>query len=226
MVVSAQRRPPTSAKRGGVDEGSAARLAKLPRGSELSAPMRRHSRVWVELVVSALMLAGPAATWASPATKAAPEHEVKAEFIERFTRFVTWPDSAFASASSAFVVCAWGGGALASQLERVVARRRIKDRPVRMLHVTSRDELEPCHILYVAAIDRAVVRGIIASTHGKPILSVGDQPGLAADGLLINLFLDDEGFVRFEINREAADASGLKISAKLMRLARLVGIRR
>jgi hypothetical protein len=77
--------------------------------------------------------------------------------------------------------------------------------------------------LYVAAVDRDVVRGITASTRGKSILSVGDQPGFALEGLLINLVLDDEGFVRFEINRDVARVSGLKISAKLMRLARLVG---
>jgi hypothetical protein len=169
------------------------------------------------------MLAELSVARAAPSPSAVPDYEVKAEFIERFTRFVDWPDSVFASSSSPFVLCVWGTGALATQLERVVARRSIKGRPVRMLHVGAGDRLTPCHILYVAAVERDVVRGITASTRGKSILSIGDQPGFAEEGLLINLVLDDDGFVRFEINRDVARASGLKISAKLMRLARLVG---
>ncbi|HYJ10882.1 MAG TPA: YfiR family protein [Polyangiaceae bacterium] len=151
---------------------------------------------------------------------------MKAEFIERFTHFVDWPDSAFASASSAFVVCVWGRGPLAAQLEQVVTRAPIKGRAVRVLHVESRERIPPCHILYVATHEPTVVRDIVASTRGKPILSIGDQPGLAEEGLLINLVLDQEGFVRFEINLDVARISGLKISAKLMRLARRVGTRR
>lgn len=168
-------------------------------------------------------------TWAQGrlgATPAPPQHEVKAEFIERFTRFIDWPDSAFASPAAPFVVCAWGQSPLTTQLEQVVSRGRIKQRAVRLMQVESRDRLQACHILYVASRDRAVVRGIVASTRGRPVLSVGDQPGLAEEGLLINLFLDADGYVRFEVNLEATRVSGLKVSAKLMRLARLVGARK
>ena len=185
--------------------------------------MGQPFRIVAQLAAALVLLAQLSVAWASPPPTAAPAYEVKAEFIERFTRFVEWPDSAFVSPSSPFVVCVWGSGALATQLERVVAGRRIKARPVRVLHVGAVDRLTPCHILYVAAVDRDVLRTIAASTRGKSVLSVGDQPGFALDGLLINLVLDDDGFVRFEINRDVAKASGLKISAKLMRLARLVG---
>jgi hypothetical protein len=61
---------------------------------------------------------------------------------------------------------------------------------------------------------------------GKPILSIGDEPGRAEDGLLVNLIVDHEGFVRFEINLDVARVSGLRISAKLLRLARRVESRR
>lgn len=185
-----------------------------------SSVARRKAGLWAFPLLAALGLAQPEVSWATPRARSAPEQAVKAEFIERFTRFIDWPDSAFASPSAPFIVCAWGRGPLTSQLEQVVSRQPIKGRPVRFLHVDSRDELLPCHVLYVATPDRAVVRSIVASTRGKPLLSVGDQPGFAEDGVLINLFLDTKGFVRFEINLDAARLSGLKISAKLMRLAR------
>jgi hypothetical protein len=197
-----------------------AEAGALPRSRPRLAG--RVARLRAALVVAILTLVDPRLG----AATAPPEHEVKAEFIERFTHFIDWPDSAFASPSAPFVVCAWGQSPLSSQLERVLSRGRLKARPVRLLQVESWDRLQPCHILYVATRDRAAIRGIVASTRGKPLLSVGDQPGFAEEGLLINLFLDAEGFVRFEINLEATRLSGLKVSAKLIRLARLVGTRK
>jgi len=189
--------------------------------------MVRHSRCRAQLVLAAVCwLAALRSAWGAP-PHPGPEYsayEVKAEFIERFTRFVVWPESVFASADSSFVVCVWGSSPLVTQLERVVARGKIKDRPARLRHVEQNEGLDGCHILFVAATDRAAVSSVMRRTRGKPILSVADQPGYGAAGVLINLIIDEDGAVRFEINREVADASGLKISAKLMRLARMVKV--
>ncbi len=188
-----------------------------------AVPMLRPPRVLVQLVAAVSCLGLPNATSAVAASGEVPAYEVEAEFIERFTRFIDWPDSAFGTPDSPFVVCAWGDGPLATQLERTMSSRRVKTRPVRVVRVGSIDKLAACHVLYLAVQDREVVRSVSAHGYGKPLLSVGDQPGLAEAGLLINLVVDDDGYVRFEINRDVAKASGLKISAKLMRLARLVG---
>src|SRR4051812_22630141 len=188
----------------------------------MSRSSRVASRIGGQLMAAGillvLLLSRAKAGAPTRATPEYSEYEVKAEFIERFTRFVVWPESAFAAADSAFVVCVWGSGPLATQLERVVARGKFKDRPSRLLHVEPNDRLDACHILCVAVTDRALVRSAMVHTRGKPILSVGDQPGFAEAGVLINLIVDDEGAIRFEINREVANLSGLKISAKLMRL--------
>lgn len=188
--------------------------------------MLRPPRVIAQLVAAFMVLLRPHGAGASQPADEVPVYDVEAEFIERFTRFVDWPDSVFASRSSPFVACTWGLGPLSTKLEQALTRRQIKLRPVRVLRVDTIGKLAPCHILYLATADREVVRSVSAYAYGKPLLSVGDQPGMAQAGLLMNLVVDDEGFVRFEINRDVARASGLKISAKLMRLARLVGERR
>lgn len=163
--------------------------------------------------------------WAAPSDNV-PVYEVEAEFIERFTRFIDWPDAAFAAPDAPFAVCTWGGGVLSAQLERSLSRRHIKGRPVRMLRVGAVDQLASCHVLYLALGDPDLVRTVSNHTHGRPILSIGDQPGLAEAGLFINLVVGSDGLVRFEINREVASASKLKVSSKLLRLARLVEGRR
>lgn len=183
--------------------------------------MRPPLRVWVLLLAGLSSLALPSDARATGA-EAVPEYEVKAQFIERFTRFIDWPEASFGSPSAPFVVCTLGAGPLVDQLGQVLGRRSLKSRPVHLQRVTAKDTFAPCHVLYVAPLERDAARVIGNRTYGRAILSIGDHPGLAQHGLLLNLVVDEGGFVRFEINRDVARASGLRISAKLMRLARVV----
>jgi hypothetical protein len=52
-------------------------------------------------------------------------------------------------------------------------------------------------------------------------LTVGETEGFAVLGGIINLTVEDNK-VHFEINRLAADRAGLKISSKLLRIAKIV----
>ncbi len=52
-------------------------------------------------------------------------------------------------------------------------------------------------------------------------MTVGDVKGFAQLGGIIN-FIIVKNKVRFEINMKAAEEAGLKISSKLLRLARIV----
>ena len=54
------------------------------------------------------------------------------------------------------------------------------------------------------------------------MLVVGDSPGLAEKGAIINFVIEDNK-VRFEVNPQAARQAHLQISSKLLRLAKLVG---
>ena len=58
-------------------------------------------------------------------------------------------------------------------------------------------------------------------THGQPVLTVGETEHFAANGGIIGFCLEVKK-VRFEINLAAADRAGLKISAKLLTLAKTV----
>lgn len=151
------------------------------------------------------------------------EYEVKAEFVERFTHFIDWPDSSFADRQAPFVVCLVGEGPLAPALERVVTRGTIQERPARLRKLTRTDDVEGCHVIYLAPSEHDRVAATLTRAAGKPILTVGDSSGFCDRGVLVNLFVDAQSYVRFEINTEAVRVSGLKFSAKLLRLARIVG---
>jgi hypothetical protein len=148
------------------------------------------------------------------------EQAVKAEFIERFTRFVDWPMQSMHDAQ--FVICVIGETPMEPHLLRLAHERRIKDRPVELRHLKAGADVSGCHVLFIAPGERARLKQILAHSAGRPVLTIGDAEGFAQQGVLINLVVDDDGKVRFEICSTQLRRSGLNVSAQLLRLARLV----
>jgi hypothetical protein len=134
---------------------------------------------------------------------------------------VEWPVAAL-PAGAPFVVCISGDGQLRPALERVVSRRAIKERPARVRRVDGEQPLAGCHLLYISPSRGPALDALLERTAGRPILTVADSPGWCARGVIINLFVDDTAYVRFEVNSQSAERAGLKMSAKLLRLARVI----
>jgi hypothetical protein len=149
------------------------------------------------------------------------EYAIKAEFIERFTRFIDWPDEAFAGPDSPFVLCVIGDNPFGEFLDRLARDRKIKGRKVRLALPAKLSELDACHLLFIAASESDRVAAILARMQGKPILTVGDTPGFAQAGVVVNFFLEED-LVHFEINLDEARRTGLTFSTKLLKLARVV----
>ncbi len=62
---------------------------------------------------------------------------------------------------------------------------------------------------------------ILAGLHNSPVLTVGEAADFLGSGGMIRFCLEGNK-VRFEINREAAESAKLRISSKLLLLARNV----
>jgi hypothetical protein len=150
-----------------------------------------------------------------------PEYQVKAEFMERFTRFIDWPEASFPAPDAPFVFCTLGEAPFGQSLERLAAEHKVKGRPILIRHMTSPTQLEQCHLLFIAQSEQQRLRAILSQAVGKPILTVGDTSGFASAGVIINFFIERE-LVRFEINVKAARETGLTFSSKLLKLGRLV----
>lgn len=154
----------------------------------------------------------------------APEYQIKAEFLERFTRFIEWPmDSTASNTHSPFVIGLYGGNPFGTYLEELTARGTIKGKPIRVQEIENTEQIQACHILFVAGPAKRQLRQVISLTEARPILTVGDTDGFAEKGVLINFYSVDNR-IGFEINDSAVKRSGLKFSSKLLRLARIVNL--
>ena len=151
------------------------------------------------------------------------EYRLKAEFIERLTRFIEWPDEApfMRDPDAPFVIAVVGKDPFGSHLDELARRHVIKGRKVVTKRLTSGDDVTDCSIVFISRSERDSLERIVSQTRGRPILTIADTSGFARRGVIINFFEEDNR-IQFEINEGAADASGLDIRGKLYKLARIV----
>jgi hypothetical protein len=82
-------------------------------------------------------------------------------------------------------------------------------------------DLKDCNILFVSASEKEHIDSVVDAMKWLPILTIGDAPGFARRGGIMNFTLEDNK-VRFEVNVEAAKHADLTISSRLLTLARIV----
>jgi len=109
------------------------------------------------------------------------------------------------------------GGAL----DKIASTKTVGNKKIAVRRFESPGDCAPCHVLFVSSSEAERLDGVIAKTKGAHTLVVGDTEGFARRGVAINFFIE-RNKVRFEINPAAARRAGLKISSKLLRLARIV----
>jgi hypothetical protein len=187
----------------------------------MAAGAGRRGRVWASLGLITVML-GSAMSAASGAD-VAPEPIVKAEFIERISRLVDWPEQSFASSESPMALCLIGDDPFGDYLLKMSKARTIQGRRITLTHVSDLGRLGMCNVVFVARSEDKRLDKILEQTSGRPILTVADTTGFAERGVLVNFYLSDQQKVRFEVNVGAVNRSGLHISSKILRVARLVG---
>lgn len=170
-------------------------------------------------LLALLLLTGGGLAWADARSDL--EDQVKAAFLFNFTKFVEWPADAFEGPGDPVTVCVAGEDAVGESLDAQVQGESVNSRRLVVHRTRSLAELRGCHLVFVPASERRRQREILTSLQGTGILTVGDAAGFLTDGGIIRFVLD-QNRVRFEINRAAAEASGLKLSSKLLRLARTV----
>lgn len=167
------------------------------------------------LLLAALALpAAPAL--AAAADEPSAEYGVKAAFLYNFTKFVEWPSGAD---RGDLVLCVFGDDPFGSGLDRLTQGERLDGRRLVVRRPAETGALKSCHVLFVSRSERARVREILASVEDAPVLTVADLDGFLDQGGMIDLVLE-QNKVRFQVRQDVAERSRLKISSKLLSLAK------
>jgi hypothetical protein len=172
--------------------------------------------VWVLLVAAALVSSRPLAG-SQDATATAPD--LKAAFLINFARFTTWPLDALPAGSS-LTICVIGDNRVADAIEDLARRQRIREWNI-LVRRAKGDAAAGCHLAYWSASHVAREQDQLQAMARKPVLTVSDSPEFMNFGGIASFFVDS-GKMRFAVNPAAAGRAQLRISSKLLNLARIV----
>jgi len=170
-------------------------------------------RVWA----AAALLAGAGLAFA----QADREVQVKAAFLYKFGDFVEWPANAFSGPDSTFFIGVAGDDALAAELERVTAGRTIQERKVVVRRLQRGEAPGQLHLLFVSQAEGGRLADILAALKGRPLLVVTESENALEQGSVIN-FVAVGDKLRFDVALPQAERARLKISARLLAVARKV----
>lgn len=192
------------------------------------------------ILILALILA-PMAPQAHADSAQSREYQIKAAFLYNFIKFVDWPKEKMADSNEPITIGIIGSKYFVKALEPLI-HKKIKNRNISIKYFEGYEKLKKsqedndrqwdqkiealktCHVLMFCICDSVPIENssqIIKALKGSPVLTVGETDGFLEYGGIINFLMEDKK-VRFEINVTAAKKSKLKISSKLLRLAKRV----
>jgi len=147
-------------------------------------------------------------------------NQAKANMLWNIAKFVEWP-ALPGDRSQPLVFTILGEDDLAADLAGLLSSRTVNGRPVFVRFARRPQDARGSQILYLAASESAQVGNVLAAVDSTAVLTVSDALGFAQHGGMVG-FATEGTRVRFEVNLNRAEKSGLKLSAKLLSLARLV----
>ena len=193
--------------------------------------------LWPKFFLAALGAFGALAVspaWAQDGSSTLAD-KVKAGLLVEFARYTTWPADRFDGADAPLVMTVLDDERLAEVLIAFVRSGavRLHGRPVRVLRLPRVDpddeeqvrsflkSVEQSHLLYIGQSSARRVRELLRRVEGSTLLTVSTTPRFATEGGMIGLFLQENRY-RFDINLNSIERAGLRISSKVLDLARRV----
>ena len=149
------------------------------------------------------------------------EYPAKLAFLYNFSKFIEWPADSYPSAKAPLVVCVAGRDPFSPATENELRTRTASGHPIEVRALRVTDKLNVCHIVFIPITEKDQADAILRGLKGSSTLTVGEFQGFAARGGIINLTVEGNR-LHFEINQFAAERAGLKMSSKLLLLAKIV----
>jgi YfiR/HmsC-like len=149
------------------------------------------------------------------------EEAVKAAFIPKFARYVTWPAAAAPPPRAPYHLCVIGRDSFGPLLDRAAASELVEGHGVTVRRVATPQGAAGCHVAFVRGPVPSDTTRFLLALRNRPILTVTDARAGPQRGMIH--FTVAGGRVRFFIDEAAASQHGLAISSRLLSLA--LGVR-
>lgn len=150
-------------------------------------------------------------------------NDVKAVFIERFTRFIEWPaEKSMDDTTRLFKITVLNDKNFYNTLNNIYSDQKIYNKKVQVKHISNYKDIENCHLLFIGDNQSGNLKNILKTAQEKNILTISDKKGFSEKGVHINFFVKNEQ-IRFEINQESLKEAHFTVSYLLLNVAKIVG---
>jgi hypothetical protein len=147
--------------------------------------------------------------------------QVKAAFLYNFAKFVEWPADVLPESSTEMGLCILGEDPFGADLDDTIQGKSVNGRGIEIKRFRTLHALKGCHVLFISSSEWHRLPKILEDLKGESLLTVGEMTRFAKLGGIIN-FAMEENKVRFEINIDAAERARLRISSRLLKLAKVI----
>ena len=216
----------SEATRGGLWRADAAPAGRRAIGTrfDVRLPMEsplRDVRIahWTAILLVAAL--APLASRALRAQQTPTEYQVKAAYLLNFLKFVEWPDESSPDAHGNWLVGIVGDSPTGDELFRIGEVKNVLGRAIHVRWFQPGDDMRSCNILFISASEKKRLPSVLAALRGSSVLTVADMDNFIGSGGMIQLVVESD-HVRMVIDVNATSRARLKVSSKLLALARVV----
>jgi hypothetical protein len=150
------------------------------------------------------------------------EYTIKAAFLYHFLTYIDWPEGTFSDAKQPFVIGVFETDPFGAVLDKIAATKNVEGRSIEIRRLTSTDKLLECHIVFMAGtVAEASQKNVLSMLANSHVLCVGETETFVQQGGAAQFFVEGNK-VRFAFNTDVVDRSNLKVSSKLLSLAKIV----
>lgn len=203
--------------------GSTCRAKRRP--SQSGRGRRRQVQAIVAILLLALISRAAVAQITDQMATINREYSIKAAFLYHFATYVEWPAQALADKEQPFVIGLLHSDPFGATLAQIAQTKTVAGHPIEVRTLKSTEGMEHCHLLFISKLatpeqQAAALRAARQST----VLVVGEVEGFIDRGGDVQFYLEGNK-VRFAFSAELAKRQDLKVSSKLLALAKIVGER-
>ncbi|MBK8817396.1 MAG: YfiR family protein [Methylococcaceae bacterium] len=182
--------------------------------------MRKSERIMrITKALSGLMLSASIVT--TEPSVAAPSSEIQAltvAFLYNFMKLSEWPPQTI---TNEFTLCAIQSSDYSIDVDSL-AGKEVQSYTLKIRHLMQGDSIEGCQLLYIPEDEKPIrLREWLKIMDKKPLLSVSSTPGFLDQGGMIELVSEGDHLL-FEVNLTPVEQAGIKISSKMLQIAREV----
>jgi hypothetical protein len=149
------------------------------------------------------------------------EQTVLAALALNIVRFTTWPSDDPAHSKATVDFCVIGDNVVQQSFANI-DHKAVGNKTLAIVYLTRMRNFEQCQALYVSELKQNVLQQVFVEIKKRPLLTIGEDYEFVELGGMVGLENID-GKMTIHVNLPVVRESKLNISARLLKLAKIIG---